>query len=70
MVWEISVEGPSSAPNVGRAYKAGELLCHITTRWGQMEPVYAGFAGRLVEVAAPQGSTVFKGDAVAYIERD
>ena len=70
VVWEISVEGPSSAPNVGRAYKAGELLCHITTRWGQMEPVYAGFAGRLVEVAAPQGSTVFKGDAVAYIERE
>ena len=70
VVWEISVEGPSSAPNVGRAYKAGELLCHITTRWGQMEPVYAGFAGRLAEVAAPQGSTVFKGDAVAYIERD
>ena len=70
VVWEISVEGPSSAPNVGRAYKAGELLCHITTRWGQMEPVYAGFAGRLVEVCAPQGSTVFKGDAVAYIERE
>ena len=70
VVWEISVEGPSSAPNVGRAYKAGELLCHITTRWGQMEPVYAGFAGRLAEVAAPQGSTVFKGDAVAYIERE
>ena len=70
VVWEISVEGPSSAPNVGRAYKAGELLCHITTRWGQMEPVYAGFAGHLAEVAAPQGSTVFKGDAVAYIERE
>ena len=43
---------------------------HITTRWGQIEPVYAGFAGRLAEVAAPQGSTVFKGDAVAYIERE
>ena len=70
VVWEISVEGPSSAPNVGRAYKAGELLCHITTRWGQMEPVYAGYAGRLAEVAAPQGSTVNKGDAVAYIERE
>ena len=70
VVWEISVEGPSSAPNVGRAYKAGELLCHITTRWGQMEPVYAGFAGRLAEVCAPQGSTVNKGDAVAYIERE
>jgi pyruvate carboxylase subunit B len=70
VVWEISVEGPSSAPNVGRAYKAGELLCHITTRWGQMEPVYAGFAGRLAEVCAPQGSTVNKGDAVVYIERE
>ena len=70
VVWEISVEGPSSAPNVGRSYKAGELLCHISTRWGQMEPVYAGFAGRLAEVCAPQGSTVNKGDAVVYIERE
>lgn len=69
VVWEISVEGPSSAPNVGRTYEAGQLLCHITTRWGQMEPVYAGYSGRLAEVAAPQGSTVNKGDAVAYIER-
>ena len=70
VVWEISVEGPSSAPNVGRSYKAGELICHISTRWGQMEPVYAGFAGRLAEVCAPQGSTVQKGDAVVYLERE
>lgn len=69
VVWEISVEGPSSAPNVGRTYEAGQLLCHITTRWGQMEPVYVGYTGRLAEVAAPQGSTICKGDAVAYIER-
>lgn len=69
VVWEISVEGPSSAPNVGRTYEAGQLLCHITTRWGQMEPVYVGYTGRLAEVTAPQGSTICKGDAVAYIER-
>lgn len=69
VVWEISVEGPSSAPNVGRTYETGQLLCHITTRWGQMEPVYVGYTGRLAEVAAPQGSTICKGDAVAYIER-
>ncbi|MBO5083941.1 MAG: oxaloacetate decarboxylase [Bacteroidaceae bacterium] len=68
VIWEISVEGPSSAPNVGRTYMEGELMCHIATRWGQMVPVYAGFAGRLAEVT-PQGSTVMKGDAVAYIER-
>ena len=70
VVWEISVDGPSSAPNVGRSYKAGELLCHISTRWGQMEPVYAGYAGRVAEVCAPQGCTVQKGDAVVYIERE
>ena len=70
VVWEISVEGPSAAPNVGRSYQASELLCHISTRWGQMEPVYVGFAGRLAEVCAPQGSTINKGDAVVYIERE
>ena len=44
-------------------------MCHIATRWGQMVPVYAGFSGRLAEVT-PQGATVMKGDAVAYIERN
>ena len=69
VVWEISVEGPSSAPNAGRSYEAGELLCHIATRWGQMVPLHTGYAGRLAEVCAPQGSTVQKGDTVVYIER-
>jgi pyruvate carboxylase subunit B len=70
VIWDISVEGPSAAPNVGRSYQAGELLCHITTRWGQMEPIHTGYAGRLAEICAPQGSTVNKGDIVAYIERE
>lgn len=69
VVWEISVEGPSSAPNIGRNYKEGELICNITTRWGQMAPIYAGYAGRLAEICALQGSTVQRGDIVAYIER-
>ena len=35
-----------------------------------MIPIYTGYAGRLAEVCAKQGSTVNKGDAVAYIERE
>lgn len=69
VVWELSIEGPSTAPNIGHCYQTGDLICHITTRWGQFVPIYAGYAGRLAEVAASQGSTVQKGDAVAYIER-
>ena len=70
VIWEISVEGPSSAPNVGRGYKENELLCHITTRWGQMIPIHTGYTGRLAEVCAKQGATVQKGDIVAYLERN
>ena len=70
VIWEISVEGPSSTPNIGRAYKEGELLCHIFTRWGQIEPIYTNYAGRLAEICAKQGATVQKGDVVAYIERN
>ena len=69
VLWEVAVEGPSTAPYIGRKYKDGETFCYISTPWGEYEQVPAAFSGSLVEVCAEQGATVNKGDVIAYVEK-
>ena len=69
VLWEVSVDGPSSAPFVGRKYQHDEVFCYISTPWGEYEPVYTGFTGRVVEVCARQGNVVNKGETIAYVQR-
>ena len=69
VLWEVSVEGPSSAPFIGRKYQHDEVFCYISTPWGEYESVLTGFTGRVVEVCAKQGDVVNKGDVIAYVER-
>lgn len=69
ILWEISVEGPSIAPFIGRKYQHDEVFCYISTPWGAYEPIYANFTGRIVEICAQQGAVVNKGDVIAYLER-
>ena len=57
-------------PAVGKRYKEGDLVCHITTPWGEIAPVHATISGKVVEVCAKQGATLRKGDPIVYIERD
>ena len=61
---------PCLEPYIGQHYKGGETFCYIQTPWGQFEPVPAALGGKLVEIAARQGSRVNRGDVIAYIERD
>lgn len=61
---------PCLEPYIGQHYKEGETFCYIQTPWGQFEPVPAALGGKLVEIAACQGSRVNRGDVIAYIERD
>lgn len=61
---------PCLEPYIGQHYKEGETFCYIQTPWGQFEPVPAALGGKLVEIAAHQGSRVNRGDVIAYIERD
>ena len=70
VIWEVSVAGPSTEPTVGKRYKEGDLVCHITTPWGEIAPVKATISGKVVEVCAKQGATLRKGDPIVYIERD
>ena len=69
VLWEVSVEGPSSAPFIGRKYQHDEVFCYLSTPWGEYEKVMTGFTGRVVEVCARQGANVNKGDVIAYIQR-
>ena len=69
VLWEVSVEGPSTAPFIGRKYQHDEAFCYLSTPWGEYEKLLTGFTGRVVEVCAQQGATVNKGDVIAYIER-
>lgn len=61
---------PCLEPYIGQHYKEGETFCYIQTPWGQFEPVPAALGGKLVEIAARQGSRVNRGDVITYIERD
>jgi pyruvate carboxylase subunit B len=70
VLFELSVEGPSSSPSVGTKYKQDEFFCYISTPWGGFEKVHAGFTGRIVEICAKQGQTVRKGQPIAYLERE
>ena len=69
VLWEVSVEGPSTAPFIGRKYQHDEVFCYISTPWGEYEKIMANFTGRVVEVCAAQGAVVNKGDVIAYLER-
>ena len=52
ILWEVSVEGPSIAPFVGRKYQHDEVFCYISTPWGEYEKIFANFTRRIVEVCA------------------
>jgi pyruvate carboxylase subunit B len=69
VLWEVTPESPSQAPAIGKKYTENEVFCYISTPWNTFDTVPANFNGRIIEVCAQQGTTVNKGDVLAYIER-
>ena len=70
ILWELSVEGPSIAPHIGRKYKEGDIFCYISTPWGEYEKIVAPFDGCVVDICAKQGNFVQKGGDIAFFQRD
>ena len=70
VLFELSVEGPSSSPAVGSKYQQDDFFCYISTPWGGFEKVFTGFSGRIVEISVKQGQMVRKGQPIAYLERE
>jgi pyruvate carboxylase subunit B len=66
VIWEYAFAGDSKEPPVGTKVKDGENVCFIQTYYG-MEPVNALASGKLVVVAAKQGSLVEKNDIIGFI---
>ena len=72
VLWEIQGEGeaaPAIEPYIGKSYGEGDLFCYIENAHGQISEVPANLGGKLVEICAKQGSTVSRGDVIAYIDR-
>jgi pyruvate carboxylase subunit B len=62
--YEFSGDGecaPCIEPFIGAEYKEGDTFCYIQAPWGEIVPVPAALGGKLVEIAAKQGSEVQKG---------
>ena len=70
LLWEVSLEGESLPPSIGKHFAADEEFCTIITAWGELQPVATGLGGKVVEVCAKQGAHVNRGDIIAYIQRD
>jgi pyruvate carboxylase subunit B len=71
--YEFSGEGacePCLEPFVGQQYKEGDIFCYIQAPWGEIVPIPAALGGKLVEVAAKQGTKVRRGDNLGWIERE
>ena len=52
VLWEVSVEGPSSAPFIGRKYQHDEVFCYISTPWRireDMDRIYRTCGGSLCQ---------------------
>ena len=70
LIWEVSYDGESMPPAIGKHYNADEEFCTIITTWGELQSISTGMGGRLVEICAQQGQQVRRGDIIAYIQRD
>ena len=72
LLWEIQGEGEAKKaiePFIGQKYNDGDTFCYIENNHGFISEVPANMGGRLVEICAKQGSSVSRGDVIAYIER-
>ena len=67
MLWQVDVDGPSTAPAVGTKVSAGKACGYVQT-WYGMEELLPAVDGQVVAVTAPQGKKVEKGEIVAFVQ--
>ena len=67
LLWQVDVDDASSAPVVGTAVKAGQVIGHVQA-WYGMEEVVSAVPGRIVAVPGKQGDNVAKGEIIAFVQ--
>ena len=67
MLWQVDVDGKSTAPAVGTKVAAGQPCGYVQT-WYGMEELLPATGGQIVAITAPQGKTVAKGEIVALVQ--
>ena len=67
MLWQVDVDGPSTAPAVGTKVAAGKP-CGYVQAWYGMEELLAATDCQIVAVTAPHGKKVAKGEIVALVQ--
>ena len=67
MLWQVDVDGKSTAPAVGTKVAAGKPCGYVQT-WYGMEEVFPATDGQVVAVTAPQGKKVEKGEIIAFVQ--
>ena len=66
VIWQIDVDDSSSAPVIGTMVEAGQIIGHVQTYYG-MEEIIPAHSGRIITVCAGQGSSVMKGEIIAFV---
>ena len=66
VIWQIDVDDSSSAPVIGTMVEAGQIIGHVQTYYG-MEEIIPAHSGRIIAVCAGQGSSVMKGEIIAFV---
>ena len=66
ILWQVDVDGKSTAPAVGTAVKAGDVIGYVQT-WYGMEEICSAVDGQIVAVTAQQGDRLEKNEIAAFI---
>ncbi len=67
LLWEVDVVDKSIAPVPGKKYKENDTFAFIQTYYGN-EEIILPYEGTLVDTCLCQGTTIKKGDVIAWIE--
>ena len=67
MLWQVDVDGISSAPAAGATVESGIPAGYIQTYYG-MEEIVPAISGKIIRTLASQGDMVVKGEIVAFVK--
>ena len=67
MLWQVDVDGISSAPAAGTTVESGIPAGYIQTYYG-MEEIVPAISGKIIRTLASQGDMVVKGEIVAFVK--